>query len=107
MSMEIVWSDVALISLSDTLKYTHEEFGDIQVRKLIERIRKTTERLAIFPFSAAIIPESIKNGKQYRSVTIDHTLRLIYKIELSTITILFVGNTYMDLKHIIEKVNKV
>ena len=51
MSLQILWTHIALQSLAEVFNYTYEEFGERQLHKLVCLIHSTTSRLAIFPQS--------------------------------------------------------
>ena len=102
--MEVVWSDIALECLAETIDYTYDTFGERQVNIMLAKIDSAVKRIQTFPASAAVLPEAGKAGKSYRNVQIEHTLRLIYTVTNNLITILFVGNSYQDLTDVIKRI---
>ena len=104
--MEVVWSDIALECLAETIDYTYETFGERQVNTMLAKIDSAIKRIQTFPASAPILPEAEKIGKNYRNVQIEHTLRLIYFATDNLITILFVGNNGQDLTNVIKRINR-
>ena len=49
MSLQVLWTPIALQSLSEVFVYTYTEFGERQLRKLSSQIYKVTRRIASFP----------------------------------------------------------
>ena len=104
--MEVVWSDIALECLAETIDYTYDTFGERQVNTMLAKIESAVKRIQTFPTSAPILPEAEKIGKCYRNIQIEHTLRLIYVATDNLITILFVGNNYKDLTNVIKRISQ-
>lgn len=49
--MEIVWTDMALEQLGDSMEYVADKFGKNVARKSYDKIKKRVQELAVFPES--------------------------------------------------------
>ena len=67
MNLQILWTLVALQSLSEVFEYTYEAFGEQQLHKLTIQIDNATRRIAAFPFSGKSETKLIEaTGIEYR-----------------------------------------
>ena len=97
MNLQILWTSIALQSLSEVFEYTFSEFGEHQLRKLTSQIYHTTHRIAAFPKLGRFEDEiSEAMGVEYRSIQVINEIFLLYTISDETIFIEFVKNTRMD-----------
>lgn len=106
MNLQVLWTPIALQSLSEVFEYTHKEFGERQLRKLASQILSVCNRLATFPLSGkreiAIIEAT---GMEYRSILVIKEIKLLYTISNDTLFIEFVKNTRMDDSTMLKKLN--
>ena len=97
MSLHIVWTHVALQSLSEVFEYTYEEFGERQLRKLASKIYSATRRITALPLSGKLETEMTDAlGIEYRSTFVIKEIKLIYTILDDTLYIEFVKNARMS-----------
>ena len=107
MSLQILWTHIALQSLAEVFDYTNEEFGERQLHKLASLIHSTTSRLAIFPQSGKYESELAKaTGIEYRSALVIPEIKLLYTISDDTVFIEFVKNVRMDDATMLAKLNE-
>ena len=107
MNLQILWTHIALQSLSEVFEYTYEEFGERQLRKLSSMIQSTTNRLATFPQSGKYEEEIAKEtGIEYHSAIVIPEIKLLYTINGDTLIIEFVKNTRMDDATMLAKLNE-
>ena len=107
MNLQIRWTPVALQSLSEVLEYTFEEFGESQLRKLINQIYAVVRRVEVFPFLGKQETELIEaTGVEYRSVIVIKEIKLLYTIVDDTIFIEFIKNTRLDDATMLAKLNE-
>ena len=108
MSLQILWTPIALQSLSEVLEYTYEEFGERQLHKLSSLIHSATCRLAIFPQSGKNEEALAKaTGINYRSSLVIPEIKLLYTISDDTVFVEFVKNARMDDASMLAKLNKI
>ena len=104
MNLQVLWTPIALQSLSEVFEYTHKEFGERQLHKLASQIYAVCGRLAIFPLSGKRESELAKaTGIEYRSIIVIKELKLLYTICDNTLFIEFVKNTRMDDTTMLER----
>ena len=97
MNLQVLWTHIALQSLSEVLEYTYTEFGERQLRKLATQIYAVCSRLATFPLSGKReIAITKTTGIEYRSILVIKEIKLLYTICDDTLFIEFVKNTRMD-----------
>ena len=97
MSLHILWTPIALQSLSEVFEYTYLEFGELQLRKLTSQIYKATRRIANFPQSGRPEVEiSEAMGVEYRSTIVISEISLLYTIIDDTLYIEYVKNARQD-----------
>ena len=93
-------------SLSEVFDYTYEEFGERQVRKLINQISKTTSRIAVFPHIGKVEELYTEEfGVEYRSIVVISEISLIYTILDDTIYIEYVKNARQDDETVWDKLS--
>ena len=97
MNLQVLWTPIALQSLSEVFEYTHKEFGERQLRKLASQIYAVCNRLATFPLSGKRETALIEaTGIEYRSFIVIKEIKLLYTIWSDTLFIEFVKYTRMD-----------
>lgn len=107
MNLQIRWTPVALQSLSEVLEYTFEEFGESQLRKLINQIYAVVRRVEVFPFLGKQETELIEATRvAYRSAVVIKEIKLLYTIVDDTIFIEFIKNTRLDDATMLAKINE-
>ena len=107
MNLQIRWTPVALQSLSEVLEYTFGEFGESQLRKLINQIYAVVRRVEVFPFLGKQETELIEaTGVEYRSAVVIKEIKLLYTIVDDTIFIEFIKNTRLDDATMLAKLNE-
>ena len=105
MSLLILWTPIALQSLSEVFAYTFEEFGERQLRKLTSQIYAVTKRISSFPNSGKVEYEITKAaGIEYRSVKLIKEISLLYTVVDDAIYIEFVKNARIDDATMLEKI---
>ena len=97
MNLQILWTPIALQSLSEVFVYTYTEFGERQLRKLTSQIYKVTRRIASFPQMGKLEEDLIDaTGIEYRSMVVISELVLLYTIYEDTVYIEFVKEARLD-----------
>jgi plasmid stabilization system protein ParE len=97
MNLQILWTPIALQSLSEVFVYTYTEFGERQLRKLTSQIYKVTRRIASFPQMGKLEEDLIDaTGIEYRSMVVISELVLLYTIYEDTVYIEFVKDARLD-----------
>ena len=97
MSLRILWTRIALQSLSEVFDYTYWEFGESQMRKLTKQIYEATRRLSACPQSGKIEEEISKAcGTEYRSAVVIDEIKLLYTVSNDTVYVEYVWNVRMD-----------
>ena len=91
--MRVEWSDLALDDLDEVARYIGRD-SPFYAREFVERIFDTTDRLAIFPLSGRLVPES--EDDQTREVIVQG-YRVMYAIEDDRVLILAVMHGSRDL----------
>jgi plasmid stabilization system protein ParE len=90
LSMEVVWSNNALLSAQTAADYARDEFGEFQVRKLREKIRLAVRRISFMP-SACPLEQNllrIEPTIQYRYITLFPHLEMIFHEEKEGICVI-------------------
>ena len=97
MSLQVLWTPIALQSLSEVFVYTYTAFGERQLRKLSSQIYKVTRRIASFPQMGKVEEVLLKaTGIEYRSIVVISEITLLYTICDDTVFIEFVKNARLD-----------
>ena len=105
MNLPILWTPIALLSLSEVFEYTYEEFGELQLRKLTSQIYSVTRRIATFPHLGKSETELFEaTGINYRSIVVISKIKLLYTISDDTLFIEYVKNSNMDDATMLEKI---
>ena len=89
-SMEVVWSNNALLSAQTAADYARDEFGEFQVRKLREKIQLAVKRISLMP-SACPLEQNllrIEPTIQYRYITLFPHLEMIFHEEKEGICVI-------------------
>ena len=107
MNLHIQWTPIALLSLSEVFKYTFEEFGERQLRRLQTQISSTARRIATFPGLGKHESDLIRaTGIEYRSILVISEIKLLYTVSEDMLFIEFVKNARMDDTTMLEKLNQ-
>lgn len=93
--MRVEWSDLALDDLDEVSRYIGRD-SPFYAREFVERIFDTTDRLAIFPRSGRLVPES--DDDQTREVIVQG-YRVMYSIETDRVLVLAVMHGSRDLNN--------
>lgn len=96
MSLEINWSEPALLSLAEVLEYTIIEHGERQALKLRKKVMGAVRRLSVTPFIAAVEPYSERVGVELRGYLVISRIKIIYSIDGTHINIEYIKNTYLS-----------
>ena len=80
MSLEIRWSEPALLSLAEVLEYTLEEHGERQYDKLRKQVMDAVRKISASPYLAPIEPYSDKVGVELRGYIVISRIKIIYSI---------------------------
>ncbi len=80
-SMNVVWSDNALVSAQDAADYALEEFGEFQVRRLRDKIRAAVRKVSVMPSSCPLEQSLLGLPFQYRYVTLFPHLEMVFHEE--------------------------
>lgn len=96
MSLETRWSEPALLSLAEVLKYTLEEHGKRQYTKLRRQVMDAVRQISISPYSASIEPYSEKVGVELRGYLVIPRIKVIYSIVGDVIYIEYIKNTWLS-----------
>ena len=96
MSLETRWSEPALLSLAEVLKYTLEEHGERQYTKLRRQVMDAVHQISISPYSASIEPYSEKVGVELRGYLVIPRIKVIYSIVGDVIYIEYIKNTWLS-----------
>lgn len=104
MSLHILWTPIALQSLSDVFEYTYNEFGERQLRRLTSQIYAATRRIAAYPQLGKREAElTAATGIEYRSTVVISEIKLLYTISQDTLYVEFVKNARMDESTMLER----
>ena len=107
MNLHILWTPIALQSLSEVFVYTYTEFGERQLRKLTSQIYSATRRISAFPHSGKLETAiSEATGVEYRSMVVISEILLLYTVMDDTIYIEYVKNTRQDDSTILKKLSE-
>ena len=93
MSLEIRWSEPALLSLAEVLQYTMEEHGERQYYKMRHQVMDVVHKIALSPFIAGVDPISKKVGFELRGYKVISRIKIMYSIVDGVINIEYVKNT--------------
>jgi plasmid stabilization system protein ParE len=96
MSLEINWSEPALLSLAEVLEYTIIEHGERQALKLRKQVMGAVRRLSVTPFIAAVEPYSERVGVELRGYLVISRIKIIYSIDGTHINIEYIKNIYLS-----------
>ena len=97
MNLPVLWTQVALQSLSEVLDYTFDTFGGQQLLKLSGQIDETVARISEFPLAGRIEEWlSAETGVEYHSLAVIREIKLIYSISDEAIYIEYVKNNRQD-----------
>lgn len=96
MSLETRWSEPALLSLAEVLKYTLEEHGERQYMKLRKQVMDAVRQISISPYSASIEPYSEKVGVELRGYLVIPRIKVIYSIVGDVVYIEYIKNTWLS-----------
>ncbi len=96
MSLEIRWSEPALLSLAEVVEYTIIEHGERQALKLHKQVMEAVRRLSNTPFIAAVEPYSDKVGVDLRGYLVIPRIKIIYSVDDTHIYIEYIKNTYLS-----------
>lgn len=96
MSLEIRWSEPALLSLAEVLQYTLEEHGERQYTKMRRQVMDAVRKIAQSPYSAAVEPISEKVGFELRGYKVISKIKIIFSIVDDTVYIEYVKNTWLS-----------
>lgn len=104
MSLHILWTPIALQSLSDVFEYTYNEFGERQLRRLTSQIYAATRRIAAYPQLGKRETElTAATGIEYRSTVVISEIKLLYTISQDTLYVEFVKNARMNESTMLER----
>ena len=103
MSLETRWSEPALLSLAEVLKYTLEEHGEGQYNKMRRQVMDAVQRIGLSPFSAAIDPISEKVGFELRGYKVIPRIKIFYSIIDDIVYIEYIKNTWLSDKTMLER----
>ena len=107
MNLQILWTPIALQSLSEVFEYTYEMFGEQQLQKLSHKIIDTTRRIAAFPLSGKLETNLFEEtGIEYRSTLVINEIKLLYTISNNELFIEYVKNNRMDDATVLERINR-
>ena len=107
MNLRILWTPVALLSLSEVFEYTFEEFGERQLRRLKTKISSTARRIASFPGLGKHEADLARTtGIDYRSISVISKIKLLYTVSDGTLFIELVKNAQMDDATMLEKLSQ-
>ena len=102
--MEVVWSAIALDSLSDVMDYTYENFGEKQCEVIRETILASVKLLSIFPYSAPIEENLSDENRIYRCKVVTKEIKVLYTVRNDEILLVeLIWNVRQDLSTIIER----
>ena len=105
MNLPVLWTPVALQSLSEVLDYTFNTFGGNQLVKLSEQIDATVERIAAFPFAGKEETDlTNQTGVKYHSFAVIKEIKLIYTISTEAVYVEYVKNNRQDDATILVKI---
>lgn len=96
MSLEIRWSEPALLSLAEVLQYTLEEHGERQYTKMRRQVMDAVRKIAQSPYSAAVEPISEKVGFELRGYKVISKIKILFSIVDNTVYIEYVKNTWLS-----------
>jgi len=96
MSLEIRWSEPALLSLAEVLQYTMEEHGERQYYKMRHQVMDAVHKIALSPFIVGVDPISKKVGFELRGYKVISRIKIMYSIVDGVINIEYVKNTWLS-----------
>ena len=97
MNLHILWTPIALQSLSEVFEYTFEEFGERQLRKLTSQIYAAIRRISAYPQLGKFEDEiSDDTGIEFRSTIVISEIKLYYTVSGDTLYVEYVKNARMD-----------
>lgn len=102
--MEIVWSDLALASLTDILAYVDACFGKSVAQRVYKQIFLNVNRLKEKPFGGRIV-KVLDNGNEIRYVLYKYN-RIYFQIFDNKIEIIIVWDGRQDPKRLGLLINK-
>lgn len=105
--MQVEWAESAYKSLKDVIEYTEEEFGNRQVEIIAKKIADTVQTISVIP--NAYPKESLLSRMKgnYHSAVVIRELKIVYRIiSIDHILIVFIWNTRMSARKVIEKLKK-
>ena len=107
MNLQVLWTPIALLSLSEVFKYTYLEFGERQLRRLTSQIYAAIRRIAAFPQLGRPEEEiSEAMGIEYRSTIVIKEISLLYTVVGDTLYVEYVKNARQDDATMLEKLSE-
>ena len=103
MSLEIRWSEPALLSLAEVLQYTLEEHGEGQYNKMRRQVMDAVRSIGLSPFTANVEPISEKVGFELRGYKVIPRIKIIYSIVDDIVYIEYIKNTWLSEKTMLRR----
>ena len=103
MSLEIRWSEPALLSLAEVLQYTLEKHGERQYEKIRKQVMDAVRLINNMPFMAAVEPYSKAVGIELRGFLVIPQIKIIYSIGNGVLYIEYIKNTYLSERTMLDR----
>ena len=103
MSLEIRWSELALLSLAEVLDYTLDTHGERQYNKLRKQVIEAVRQISLSPYIAAVEPYSAKVGVELRGYVMIPRIKIIYSIVDNILYIEYIKNTWLSERTMLKR----
>ena len=103
MSLEIRWSELALLSLAEVLDYTLDTHGERQYNKLRKQVIEAVRQISLSPYIAAVEPYSVKVGVELRGYVMIPRIKIIYSIADNILYIEYIKNTWLSERTMLKR----
>ena len=103
MSLEIRWSELALLSLAEVLDYTLDTHGERQYNKLRKQVIEAVRQISLSPYIAAVEPYSAKVGVELRGYVMIPRIKIIYSIADNILYIEYIKNTWLSERTMLKR----